>query len=76
MSQKNVEQFLGRVATDPALRRRFRVDRHGAIAAFRDEGYELSAVETSALVSLDADTVEAFAGRLDPRIQRADEARS
>jgi hypothetical protein len=72
MTQRHVEGFLGRIATDPALRRRFGHDRRAAMAAFQDEGHELSAVERAALEALSPQAVEAFASALDARIQRAD----
>ena len=74
MTQRHVESFLGRIATDPALRRRFASDRHAAVAAFQHEGHELSTVELAALEELSPEAIEAFASALDARIQRADVA--
>ena len=70
MTQRNVEQFLGRLVTDPDLRVRFADDRAGALAAFAGEGHELSVVETEALARLDPRSAERFANGLDARIQR------
>jgi hypothetical protein len=72
MTQRHVEGFLGRIATDPALRRRFGHDRRAAVAAFQEEGHELSAVELAALEALSPEAIERFASALDARIQRAD----
>ena len=72
MTQRHVESFLGRIATDPALRRRFGHDRRAAVAAFQEEGHELSAVELAALEELRPQAIERFASALDARIQRAD----
>ena len=77
MSHRSVEQFLGRLATDPDLRRRLRHDPHATVAAFQDEGHELSAIEREALARTAPDAVETFAASLDGRIQRsAHEVRS
>ena len=71
MTQKNVEQFLGRLATDPDLRARFKADRAAVLAAAGGEGHELSTVELDALSRLEPVALERFADSLDPRIQRA-----
>jgi len=68
MSQKNVEILLGKLATDEALRRRFRVD---PLAAIEPLGLELTAVEMAALRGLDGGALERFALAVDPRLQKA-----
>lgn len=70
MSHRSVEQFLGRLATDPDLRRRLRQDAQAAVAAFQDEGHEMSAVECDALARVTPEAAESFAATLDGRIQR------
>jgi len=62
---------LGRLATDEALRRRFR---HTPAAVLRELvalGIELSPVELGTLESLDPSAVHRFAQALDPRLQKA-----
>jgi hypothetical protein len=71
MTQRNVEQFLGRLATDPDLRARFHADQAATLAAYGGEGHELSTVEMDALARVEPEALERFAESLDPRIQRA-----
>jgi hypothetical protein len=68
MSQRAVEQLLGRVITDPEFRRRFY---EGAAAACGDAGLELTPREREAVQALDETAVRTFAAQLDPRIVRA-----
>jgi hypothetical protein len=70
MSQRNVEQVIGRLATDEAFRRRFAKSREAALAEAVAGGLELTPVEQRALLALDMCACERFAGRLDPRIQK------
>jgi hypothetical protein len=72
MTHRNVETLIGRLATDPGLRRRFAEDPDGTLRGLRDEGYELTRVELEALASTDADALRSFANSLDRRIRRAD----
>ncbi|HWB81883.1 MAG TPA: Os1348 family NHLP clan protein [Nannocystaceae bacterium] len=65
---RNVELFLGRLATDPALRRRFAA---APSLVLGELGLELTAVEREALAATDPNAVIAFAGALDRRLQRA-----
>ena len=71
MTHRNVETLIGRLATDPALRRRFA---HDATAVLNELGskYELTLVEREALASTDAGAIKSFANALDRRIRRAD----
>ena len=68
MSQRAVEQLLGRVITDSEFRRRFYEDAAAACAA---AGLELTPRERAAVQALDDRAVRAFAALLDPRIVRA-----
>lgn len=68
MSQRAVEQLLGRVITDPEFRRRFYEDATTACAA---AGLQLTRREHEAVQTLDERAVRAFAAQLDPRIVRA-----
>jgi hypothetical protein len=72
MTHRNVETLLGRLATDPALRRRFAIDPVAVVHEFRDQGYELTPVELGALAATDIGAIRAFAGALDRRIRRVD----
>ena len=72
MTHRDVEKLIGRLATDPALRRRFAEDPAAVLDGFREQGYELTAVELEALVSTDADALRALAESLDARLQRID----
>lgn len=71
MSQKSVETLLGKLVTDEELRDRFRVNPLDVLDSFRRAGWDLSAVETEALRSLDPAALERLAGALDPRLQKA-----
>ena len=63
--------MLGRLATDPSVRDRFRKSPAAALRELVASGIELSPVELAALGSLDHGAVQRFAQALDPRIQRA-----
>ena len=68
MSQRAVEQLLGRLITDPEFRRRFYED---AGAACNTAGLQLTQREREALQVTDEMAVRSFAAQLDPRIVRA-----
>ena len=72
MTHRNVETLIGRLATDPALRRRFTHDASAVLNELREQGYELTLVELEALASIDANAIKLFADALDRRIRRAD----
>ena len=71
MSHRGVEIVLGRLATDEAMRRRFREAPGQALAELAALGIELTAVERAALQSLDPVAIHRFAHALDPRLQKA-----
>jgi predicted transcriptional regulator len=73
MAHRNVEQLLGRLLTDPALRRRFAEASERYLAALSQERLELSAVEVEALATTDPDSLRALAERLDRRLRKVDE---
>jgi hypothetical protein len=75
MTHRNVESVIGRLATDPGLRRRFAEDPARILRELKDQGYELTHVELDALASTDADALRSFADTLDRRIRRALEER-
>lgn len=65
---KNVEQLIGRLATDPVLRGRFA---RQPIEALREQGLELTSVELEALAAAAPDAFHALATALDRRLCRA-----
>ncbi|HKI01454.1 MAG TPA: Os1348 family NHLP clan protein [Thermoanaerobaculia bacterium] len=71
MSQKTVEIVLGKLVTDEEVRRRFRAAPLEVLESVRRAGCDLSAVEATALRSLDPAALERFALSLDPRLQKA-----
>ncbi|HQR18964.1 MAG TPA: Os1348 family NHLP clan protein [Gemmatimonadales bacterium] len=68
---KNVELLIGRLATDPGLRRRFARDAGALLRDLAERGLELTRVEMDALAALDLEAIDTFAGTLDRRIRRA-----
>lgn len=70
MSQRNVEQVIGKLATDEGFRRKFEVNREAALTETIANGMQLTPVEQRALLDLDVNACERFAGCLDPRIQK------
>lgn len=72
MSQRAVEIVLGRLATDEALRRRFRLTPTAVLEELIEVGLELSRVELGALQSLDAAALQSFAQTVDARLQKAE----
>lgn len=71
MTHRNVETLIGRLATDPKLRRRFIADPAAVLGELRDQGVELTPIEMEALASTDHDALRAFAAALDRRIRKA-----
>jgi dienelactone hydrolase len=72
VTHRNVEALLGRLITDPVLRRRFGQNPAGILKELREQGYELTGVEVDALAATDADAIRSFANALDRRICRAE----
>jgi len=70
VSQRSVEQVIGRLATDEDFRRRFEEDREAVVAELIAAGLQLTPVEQRALFDLDFAACKRFAGCLDPRIQK------
>ena len=70
MSQKNVQQVIGRLVTDEAFRHRFEESPGSALAELIVNGLELTTIELLALASLDRQVVARFAEAIDPRIQK------
>jgi hypothetical protein len=72
MTHRNVETLIGRLATDPILRRRFVQDPVHVLREIREQGVELTTVEAEALALTDPDAIRSFADALDRRIRRAE----
>jgi hypothetical protein len=70
MSQRNVQQVIGRLVTDEGFRRKFEESPGSALAELIVNGLELTTVELLALASIDRRIVARFAEALDPRIQK------
>ena len=70
MSQRNVQQVIGRLVTDEAFRRKFEESPGAALADMIVDGLELNTIELLALASIDRQVVTRFAEALDPRIQK------
>ena len=75
MSHRTVEIVLGRLATDEAMRRRFREAPALALREVIALGLELSPVELAALEKLDPAELQRFAQALDARLQKAELSR-
>jgi hypothetical protein len=70
MSQRSVEQVIGKLATDEGFRHQFEINREAALTEAIEKGMQLTPVEQRALLDLDVNACERFAGYLDPRIQK------
>jgi hypothetical protein len=70
MSQRSVEQVIGRLATDEGFRRRFAADSRAVVRELVDAGLELNPCERHALAALDPRRIARFAEAIDPRIQK------
>lgn len=70
MSQRSVEQVIGKLVTDEDFRRRFDQSREAALAEVAANGLEITPVEWRALRSLDVTACARLAGCLDPRLQK------
>ena len=68
MSQKAVENVLGRLLTDPEFRHRFFEE---PAASCRQEMLDVSSREIEAILVVDEGEFVQFAKQLDPRIVRA-----
>jgi len=69
---KNVETLIGRLATDPKLRRRFAQEPTAVLEELCGEGLELTSTEIEALAATDPEALQSFAGSLDRRLRKAD----
>lgn len=74
MSQKNVETLLGKILTDDRFRNSFLPVGPSSFELAARFGLEFTAVERSALSTLQRGSFESVARALDPRISRCCEA--
>jgi hypothetical protein len=65
---KHVEVFIGRLATDPDLQRRFA---ERPIEVLLEQRLELTAIEVAALVGLDPQALRVLTAALDARLRKA-----
>jgi hypothetical protein len=70
MSQRSVEQVIGRLATDEEFRRRFEENRDTVLKEVMATGLALTPVELKALGDLDFSACNRFARCLDARLQK------
>jgi hypothetical protein len=71
VAQRSIEILIGRLVTDEAFRSAFRADAVATLIGFAESGYDLTALETTALRATPADVWEQVAERIDPRLQKA-----
>lgn len=72
MSQRNVEQVIGRLVTDEGFRRRFAADPRATVGELIESGLHLNACEVRGLTALDPDRVARFAEAIHPCIQKVE----
>jgi hypothetical protein len=72
MSQRDVENLLGRLLTDGTFRRRFLSNPEQIVS---EEPLHLIPRELEAVLAMDAHEIEQFSRCLDPRIVQADVSR-
>ena len=70
MSQRSVEQVIGRLATDEDFRRRFEAEREAVLQELIASGLALTPVETRAILDLDFTACRRFARCIDARLQK------
>jgi len=67
---RNVEVLIGRLATDPKLRRRFAAYPEALLRELADGGLELTEIELEALAETDPAALRSFAAALDARLRK------
>jgi len=70
MAQRSIEILIGRLITDEAFRSAFRKDSGTTLMEFIESGYDLTALEITALRSTPAGLWEQVAEYIDPRLQK------
>ena len=69
MSQKTVQLVIARLLTDEEVRLQFLRDPLATLAAFHDQGFELTRDEIDALLQTDRDLWASAAARIHPSLQ-------
>lgn len=72
MSQRNVEQVIGKLVTDEGFRRRFADDPKAALGELVEGGLVLNPCEMRGLLAVDGSRLERFAQTLHPCIQKVE----
>jgi hypothetical protein len=72
VSQVHVERFIGLLATDEGMRRRFIASPWATLEEMVGRGMELNECERWALLRLDPLALERFAQAMDSRLQKSD----
>jgi hypothetical protein len=72
LSQRSVEQVIGKLVTDEAFRQRFTRDPDTVLAELTGAGWDLNPCEQRALAAFDARVAERCARDVDPRLLKAD----
>jgi len=70
MSQRAIEQVIGRLITDEAFREQFLAAPEATVLALTERGLELNRNEVAALLSTDPSLWAKAAETLDPRLQK------
>ena len=70
MSQKSVEIVIGKLATDEALRTRFRRDPAATLRELSESGLELSQSETRAMLEMPGSLLTVLATWVHPSLQK------
>ena len=71
MSHRNIEVVIGRLATDEALRRRFREAPEPTLRELAAQGLDLTQTEVASLLACGRRCIEAIGREIDPRLDRA-----
>jgi len=67
----HVEHLIGRLATDPKLRRRFATNPDALLRELVESGLDLNEVALAALALTDPEAIRQFAAALDARLRKA-----
>lgn len=72
MSQRNVENVIGRLVTDEGFRRRFAAAPRAALRELVARGVELNECELEALAAIDTRQLESFVETVAPSLQKVE----
>jgi hypothetical protein len=70
MSQRTIEQVIGRLLTDEELRHDFTQAPSRTLAELNEQGWDLSRLEVDALLAIETALWSEAAARIDSRLQR------